>query len=445
MPRNVTLTFGDGTSHVYNGVPDDATPDAVIARAGQEFAGKQITNIDGGKQAQSPAPAGKPAPFGDARDNPSFLRKAGQVGRGAVSGMLGAPGDLENLGMKATTAIGLTKPEEKYRLFPSSEQVDKSLFGAPPKEGGLSTYRDIGNVGGALMSPSMVAGIVKGGAKAIAPGVKMVTDAFGRGAKKSAEALKGEAAEGVGGLIAKEETKTAAQRAIEEKMAGREGATVLEVSKPAAVDAAKVSSARTNLRQIDSQLNEANTKLIEAQRKLSSLDKYAVGARNESEVVAARRDLNVAQRDVGRLTDAKREADEAYKTIVGEHKAALKDAATTARQERTTADKIGRDAQRAKLKIADLQSLRAELSAEGATPQQIAGTAKKIGQQLTKSGALTEEQYAAYLGRVNKMVEGAKDTAAARKHLAWILGGATVAGAGQATGLNSHVLKMFMP
>lgn len=48
MPRNITVTFGDGTSHVYENAPDNITPDAVQARAEKEFF-KTIKGIDGGK------------------------------------------------------------------------------------------------------------------------------------------------------------------------------------------------------------------------------------------------------------------------------------------------------------------------------------------------------------------------------------------------------------
>ena len=50
MARNITITFEDGTTHQYAGVPDTITPDEVHQRAAQEF-GKQIVNIDGGKAA----------------------------------------------------------------------------------------------------------------------------------------------------------------------------------------------------------------------------------------------------------------------------------------------------------------------------------------------------------------------------------------------------------
>lgn len=48
MPRNITVTFADGTSHVYQGAPDDVTPEQVEERAAKEF-GKRVTALDGGR------------------------------------------------------------------------------------------------------------------------------------------------------------------------------------------------------------------------------------------------------------------------------------------------------------------------------------------------------------------------------------------------------------
>jgi len=48
MARNVTVTFEDGSQHVYQGAPDDVTPDAIQARAAKEF-GKAVTALDGGR------------------------------------------------------------------------------------------------------------------------------------------------------------------------------------------------------------------------------------------------------------------------------------------------------------------------------------------------------------------------------------------------------------
>jgi hypothetical protein len=50
MPRNITVTFGDGSQHVYQNAPDSATPESVTARAQQEF-NKPVTKLDGGKES----------------------------------------------------------------------------------------------------------------------------------------------------------------------------------------------------------------------------------------------------------------------------------------------------------------------------------------------------------------------------------------------------------
>lgn len=59
MARDITLTFDDGSTAVYRNAPDDVTPGAVMERAGREFSGKTITQLDGGRhsagQADDPA------------------------------------------------------------------------------------------------------------------------------------------------------------------------------------------------------------------------------------------------------------------------------------------------------------------------------------------------------------------------------------------------------
>jgi hypothetical protein len=50
MARDITVTFEDGTTHVYRAAPDDVTPEAVQQRAAQEF-GKQVKALDGGRKS----------------------------------------------------------------------------------------------------------------------------------------------------------------------------------------------------------------------------------------------------------------------------------------------------------------------------------------------------------------------------------------------------------
>lgn len=51
MPRDITVTFDDGSSHIYNGAPDDVTPEQITQRAQKDFEGRSVTHLDGGKKA----------------------------------------------------------------------------------------------------------------------------------------------------------------------------------------------------------------------------------------------------------------------------------------------------------------------------------------------------------------------------------------------------------
>jgi hypothetical protein len=63
MPRNITVTFADGSTHIYQNTPDAITPEEVTQRATKEF-NKQVTNLDGGAALRGTA-LGETAPAGD--------------------------------------------------------------------------------------------------------------------------------------------------------------------------------------------------------------------------------------------------------------------------------------------------------------------------------------------------------------------------------------------
>lgn len=102
MARNITVTFDDGTSHVYQNAPDNLTPDMVQARAQQDF-GKVVKSLDGGRAA---APNEIPAP----RKERGILETIGApieaMSQGVISGggnvMLGA----QRLLGKGLSAVG---------------------------------------------------------------------------------------------------------------------------------------------------------------------------------------------------------------------------------------------------------------------------------------------------------------------------------------------------
>lgn len=51
MARDITVTFDDGSSHVYENAPDDVTFEKALSRAETDFKGKAVKNIDGGRSA----------------------------------------------------------------------------------------------------------------------------------------------------------------------------------------------------------------------------------------------------------------------------------------------------------------------------------------------------------------------------------------------------------
>ena len=60
MPRDITVTFADGSTHVYKNAPDDVTPEQVSSRAASEF-GQEVASLDGGRKPVAAAPAPAPA------------------------------------------------------------------------------------------------------------------------------------------------------------------------------------------------------------------------------------------------------------------------------------------------------------------------------------------------------------------------------------------------
>jgi len=98
MPRNVTVTFDNKTSHVYRNVPDNVTPDQIEQRTKKDYPSLRLTSISGSKKAATPAPA------------PTFMEDAGNYMRGIARGV--AAGDpaalLARGGTYLTDTLGLT-------------------------------------------------------------------------------------------------------------------------------------------------------------------------------------------------------------------------------------------------------------------------------------------------------------------------------------------------
>lgn len=169
MPRNITVTFADGTSHVYQNAPDNITPDAVAARAQQEF-GKQITNLDGGRPA---APEEIPGPrqglWQTVRPYVAPTVEALGAGGGALLGgaagtALGPVGTVTGAAGGAGLGYGMAKE--------ALELADVYLGGKAPRQGAAQVIEPVRNV---LEGTTMeVAGRVAG--PLVAKGVGKVMD-----------------------------------------------------------------------------------------------------------------------------------------------------------------------------------------------------------------------------------------------------------------------------
>jgi len=100
MARNITVTFDDGTSHVYKNAPDNLTPDMVQARAQQDF-GKAVKSLDGGRAAA-------PSKTSAQTKERGFLETIGAPIEAASQGVISGVGNVV-LGGQRLLGMGLEK------------------------------------------------------------------------------------------------------------------------------------------------------------------------------------------------------------------------------------------------------------------------------------------------------------------------------------------------
>lgn len=107
MPRDITVTFDDGSTHVYKNAPDDVTPDQVSQRAQSDF-GKQVKALDGGRKTQPKRaePTPKPVSTGIPSGKMDALIGVPEAGMNMVSGMVAKPvGEVAGLAAMARDLI----------------------------------------------------------------------------------------------------------------------------------------------------------------------------------------------------------------------------------------------------------------------------------------------------------------------------------------------------
>ncbi len=190
MPRNITITFSDGTTHVYNNAPDDVTPEQVSDRAQKEF-GKSVSALDGGRKSEARS-------FGQMFKDEAMTSLPGGFARGVK--------DVIDTG--AAFASRLAGPEEAAQVQAEND-AGKADFKAAQERagaGGSNVARVGGNIAATIPLTNALGGVVS----TVAPrlGSSIASGGFSLGGA-SANTMMGKAGElalrsaggGIGGLI----------------------------------------------------------------------------------------------------------------------------------------------------------------------------------------------------------------------------------------------------
>lgn len=147
---DITVTFSDGKSHVYQGVPDDASPSQVQERVARDFPGQQATHIDR-----------------KAGESEGFLSQVGSaVKRTAASAVAGLGKSAAAVPRAVSMAItGGIAPEASQSLDEMGDSVEKYWTEFGNKNGLNNKYGKAvaEGVGGAASAPTNLPGLIAGG------------------------------------------------------------------------------------------------------------------------------------------------------------------------------------------------------------------------------------------------------------------------------------------
>jgi hypothetical protein len=144
MPRDVTVTFDNKTSHVYRNVPDNVTPDQIEQRTKKDYPSLRLASISGSKKAATPAPA------------PTFMEDAGNYMRGIARGV--ATGDpaalLARGGTYLTDVLGLTTGanEKINAVLNAGENTQNKMFRTGQVLGEVASTAPLIAAGGGAVS-----------------------------------------------------------------------------------------------------------------------------------------------------------------------------------------------------------------------------------------------------------------------------------------------------
>jgi len=147
MPRNITVTFEDGSTHVYQNAPDTITPQQVQERASKDF-GKAIKALDGGRK-----PADKPS-FGQMLKDELLTSLPGGIVRGVK--------DVIDTGAEYVSRLG--GADEAARVKAENE-AGKDDFARAQKAVGAGVS-DIARIGGQVLGTAPIVSALGAGATA---------------------------------------------------------------------------------------------------------------------------------------------------------------------------------------------------------------------------------------------------------------------------------------
>lgn len=154
MANNVSVSFADGTSHTYQGVPDNVTPDQIEARAQKEFAGSRVTRL-----SREPISVKPPTPGFISAVKSGFQSLKGDVGAiGAATGVEGAEQYAAEQRKKAAEQYQLPEFTDKPWEYVKGLAGQSVPYMVAPLVAGLAAPEAIGALGATALAGAVSAG-----------------------------------------------------------------------------------------------------------------------------------------------------------------------------------------------------------------------------------------------------------------------------------------------
>ena len=139
MPKDVTVTFKDGTTHVYKNAPDNISPDDVEARAQKDF-GKEVASLSRGAPAAkgNQADASQRTLGGDMKN---ALLKLGRDLGGSIP-FVDQPGQYKPNALALVGDVGgLIQPPVQAAMRPVASGLESMGIHAYKGDGGPTDFR----------------------------------------------------------------------------------------------------------------------------------------------------------------------------------------------------------------------------------------------------------------------------------------------------------------